>query len=127
MTIVIPGTIGRCSLEREHPFLTELDLIMNSCFVQYNASLLDYVKVAQKKVSQYQERLVFVQFQIKFIIFEVYTVSVTVQDNIEFVFISLEVYTFFSPTIKNCPFPAKYFFLEYSLFNVWQLLHFNYS
>ena len=41
MTISIPGTIEKCSLEREHPFLTEIVSIMNSCFIQYNAPLVE--------------------------------------------------------------------------------------
>ena len=42
-----PDTIGECSLEGVHPFLTKVVLIMNSCFIQYNAPLVKYVSVAQ--------------------------------------------------------------------------------
>ena len=48
ITISIPGTIEKCSLEKEHPFLTEFVSIMNSCFTQYNAPLVEYVNVAQE-------------------------------------------------------------------------------
>ena len=39
MTIFIPSRIGKCSLEREYPFLEKFVLNMNSCFIQYNAPL----------------------------------------------------------------------------------------
>ena len=48
MSFLIPGTIGKRYLEREHPFLTEFVLIMNSCFIQYNAPLVENVNVAQE-------------------------------------------------------------------------------
>ena len=66
-----PGTIGKCSLERRHPFLTKVDLIMNRCFIQYNAAPTKHVKVAQKITSFFQVCLVISQIQINFIIFEV--------------------------------------------------------
>ena len=47
-TFLNPDTIGKRYLEREHPSLLELVSIMNSCFIQYNASLVEYVKVAQE-------------------------------------------------------------------------------
>ena len=43
-----PCTIGKCSLERNHPILTELVSIMNSYFVQYKATLVKDVIVAQQ-------------------------------------------------------------------------------
>ena len=48
MTISIQGTIEKGSLEREHPFLTEFVSNMNSCFIQHNAPLVEYVTVAQE-------------------------------------------------------------------------------
>ena len=48
MTISIPGTIEKCSLEREHPFLTEFVSTMNSCFIQYNAAFVEYVNLAHE-------------------------------------------------------------------------------
>ena len=48
MTFLLPGIIGKRSLEREDPFLTEFVLFMNSCFVQYNAPLVENVNVAQE-------------------------------------------------------------------------------
>ena len=71
MTLSIPGTIEKCSLEREHPFLTEFVLIMNSFFIQYNPPLVEYINAAQEINSFCQKRLVFRQFQNNFIIFEV--------------------------------------------------------
>ena len=58
MTISILGTIGKCSLGRDYPFLTKFLLFMNSCFIQYNAPLEKYVNVAQKINSLCQKRLV---------------------------------------------------------------------
>ena len=40
MTFLIPGTIGKCSLEKEHPFLTKVDSITNGCFIKDNAPLV---------------------------------------------------------------------------------------
>ena len=71
MTISIPGTIEKCSLERGHPFLTVFVSTFDNCFIQYNAPLVEYVNVAQEIDPFCQKRLVFCQFQIKFIIFEV--------------------------------------------------------
>ena len=48
MIIWIPAIFRKGSIEREHPFLTEFVLIMNSCFIQYNAPLLKHVIVAEK-------------------------------------------------------------------------------
>ena len=44
---------------------------MNSCFIQYNAQFVKYVNVAQEIDSFCQKWLLFWQFQIKFIIYEV--------------------------------------------------------
>ena len=51
--------------------MTEFVSIMNSCFIQYNEPLVEYVNVAQEIDSFCQKWLVFWQFQIKFIIYEV--------------------------------------------------------
>ena len=48
MTFLIPGTIGKCSSGKKNPILTEFVLIMNSCFIQYNAPLVEYVSLAQE-------------------------------------------------------------------------------
>ena len=90
ITFFIPGTIGKCSLEREHPLLTEFVLSMNSFFVRYNPPLVEYVNVAHWINSFCEKWRVFCQFQINFIIFEVLTVSVTLHDNIQLVCISLQ-------------------------------------
>ena len=55
MTLLLPDTVERCSLEVEHPFLTEIVLIMNSCFIQYTALPVKTVNVAQKINSFCQE------------------------------------------------------------------------
>ena len=41
MTFLVPVTIGKCSWGKEHPFLTEVVLIINNCFIQYNAPLVE--------------------------------------------------------------------------------------
>ena len=71
MTILIQGTIGKSSLEKEHPLFTEFVLILNSCSIQYNALLVDYVQVAKLIILFCQEQLDVWQFQIKVIIFDV--------------------------------------------------------
>ena len=47
MTIIRPSSIGKWSIEKEHPFLTRLVSIMNSWFIQYNALFEKYINVAQ--------------------------------------------------------------------------------
>ena len=47
MTIFIPGTIGKGSLESVHPFLTQAISILNSCSFQYHVSLVKYAKGIQ--------------------------------------------------------------------------------
>ena len=37
ITTLIPDTIGKCSLERVHLFLTKVVLLKNNCFIHYNA------------------------------------------------------------------------------------------
>ena len=64
---------------------------LNGCSIQYKAPSGKTVKVTKYKYSFCQERLAFGQFQIDFIIVEVQNVSVTADDNIHFVCISLEV------------------------------------
>ena len=101
MTISIPDTIGKCSLEREHPFLTKFVLLMNSCFIEYNATLVKYANATQQINLFCQKRLVFCQVQFNFIIFEVQIVSAMVHDNIQLVCNPLEVFTYFSSTIVS--------------------------
>ena len=127
MTILVSEGTGKCSLERDHPFMTKAVLLRNSCFFQYNAPPGNDVNAAQKISSFCQEHLLFYQLPINFIIFELQIVSVTVHDNIETVCISPKVHTYSSCTLQLCPFQARNFFFGISLFNVWQLLHFKYS
>ena len=47
MIILIPGTIGKGSVERKHTSLTEFLLIMNDCFIQYKAQLVEYLIATQ--------------------------------------------------------------------------------
>ena len=91
VTFLIPGTIKKCSWGKEHPFLTEFVLIMTSFFIQYNAPLVEYVNVVHEINSFCQKWLIFCQFQINFIIFELKIVSLTVHDNFQPVCISLEI------------------------------------
>ena len=51
--------------------MTEFMLNINSCFIQYNAPLVEYVNIAQKIYSFRQKWLVLCHFQINFITFEV--------------------------------------------------------
>ena len=48
MRFLVPGTIEKRYLERKHPFLTEFVLIISSCFIQYNAPLVENANVAQE-------------------------------------------------------------------------------
>ena len=73
--------------------MTKVVLIMNSCFIMYNAPLVEDANVVQLTSSFCEEQLVLCQLQIDLIIFEVQIVLVTVQDNIEIVRISLKLYT----------------------------------
>ena len=43
-----------------------------------------------------------------------------VHDEIPLVCISLEIYTYLTPTIQFCPIKARTFFFRISLFNGWQ-------
>ena len=72
---------GKSSLQGVHPFLTKLVLIMNSCFIQYNAPLQKQANVVPMEKFVLQERLVISQLQINFINFEVQIISVPVHDN----------------------------------------------
>ena len=104
MTNSIPGTIGKCSLERKFPFVTKFVLIMDSCFIQYIAPLVKVDFLAQKINSFCQEQLLICQFQFKFIIFEIQIVADWYTTILSFACITLEVYTYFSSIIVNCPF-----------------------
>ena len=62
LTFLIPGTIGKHLFEEEHPYLTEFVLIMNTCFIQYNAALVENVDVAQEVNALSQKFFVLGQF-----------------------------------------------------------------
>ena len=49
MTFLIAGTIGKCLLERKHPFLTKFVLLLNGCLFQYKKPLENYAYVIQGK------------------------------------------------------------------------------
>ena len=49
--------------EEKHSILTEFVLIMNGCFIQYNAPLVEYIDLAQYMKSFCQEWLDFVNFR----------------------------------------------------------------
>ena len=104
MRFLVPGTIGKRQLERQHPFLTEVVLIINSCFIQYNARLVENVKKAQEVNALSKKLFVFSQLYIHFSILEIRVVSIAVNDNVHLVCISLKVDAYFSPTIVKCPF-----------------------
>ena len=71
MTILIPGTIEKRSWGKQHPFLSEFALIMDSSSIQYNALLLEYVNVAQEIKSFFRKWRVICHFQINFSVSEV--------------------------------------------------------
>ena len=77
---------------------------MNSCFIQYNAPLVENVNVAQEVNALSKKLFVFSQFSIHFSILEIRNVSKAVHDNVHLVCISLKVDAYFFPTIVNCPF-----------------------
>ena len=77
---------------------------MNSWFIQYNASLVEIVNVAQEVNTLGKKLLVFSQLQIHFSIFEIRAVSIAVHNNVHLVCISLKVDAHFSPTVVKCPF-----------------------
>ena len=98
-----PGYSRKKLMRKRTSILDGVVLIMDSCFIQYNAQLIKYVNVAQKINLFCQEQRVFCQLQVNFIFFEVQFISVTVHETNELVCISLEVYTYFSYAIKYCP------------------------
>ena len=104
MTVSILGTIGKCSFEKEQPFLTFFVLVMENCFIEYYAPLEKNTTAAEYINSVLQEWLVFFLLEINLNIFEVYTLPVTLHDDIQLVCISPEVYTYFSLTRIYCPF-----------------------
>ena len=56
------SSIGKCLQERERPFSTEFESVMNSCFIQYNAAHEENRNVAQE-VNALSERI-FVSSQV---------------------------------------------------------------
>ena len=46
-----PGYSLKMLLRKKHPFLTEFVSIMNSCFIQYIAPLVEYVNAAEERNS----------------------------------------------------------------------------
>ena len=99
MTFLIPGTIEKRQLERRHPIWTKFVLIMNSCFIQYNASLVENFKKAREVNALSTKFFVFSQVYIHFSILEIRVVSIAVNDNVHLVCIGLKVDAYFSPTI----------------------------
>ena len=66
-----PGDNRKMLMRKITSFLTEFVLIMNSCFIKYNAQLVEYVSVAQEINSFCHKWLVLCEHQINLIIFEV--------------------------------------------------------
>ena len=104
MTFLTPDTIGKRYLEREHPFATDFESVMNSCFIQYNATFVENVNVAQDVNTLSKKLFVFSQLYIHFSISEIRAVLIAVHDNVHLVCISLKGDAYVSPTIVNCPF-----------------------
>ena len=83
----------------------ECGSIMNSCFIQYNASLVENVNVAQEVNAFSQKFFDFSQISIHFTILDIRVVSIAVNDNVHLVRISLNVDAQCSPpTFVNWPF-----------------------
>ena len=80
---------------------------MNSCFIEYNAPLVENVNVAQEVNAFSKKFFVFSQFLLRFSILEVGVVSMAVYDNVHLVCISLKVDAYISPTIVNCSFTQE--------------------
>ena len=99
-----PGNNRKTLIEKRTSFLTEFDLIMNSCFIQYNAPRVENVNVAQKVNALSKNFFVFSQFFIHTSVPEIRVVSIAVYDNVHLVCISLKVDAYFSSTIVICPF-----------------------
>ena len=81
-----------------------LVLIMNSCFIQYNAPLLENVNEAHEVKAISKELFVFSQLQINFSILEIRVVPIAVYDRVHLVYISLKVDAYLSSTVIKCPF-----------------------
>ena len=64
-------------------------LVMNSCFVQSDAPLEIYVKVAKELDSFMKQLFVFCPFQIHFRVFQIYVVSIAVYNIFQIVCIHL--------------------------------------
>ena len=82
MIFLVPNSIGKRSLEREHPVLTKFVSCMNSFFFQFSAPLRKFVNLTQKTYLFCQECLVFCQSETDFIIWVLF-VSVTVGENFQ--------------------------------------------
>ena len=74
---------------------------MNSCFIQYNAPLVEIVNVAQELNALSKNLFVFSQLLIRFSVLEIRVVSIVVHDNVHLVCISLKVDAYFSPTVAK--------------------------
>ena len=103
VTMLIPDTIGNRSLEREHPFLTEFSYVWTADSFSTTHRLKNMSMQFNQKKSFRQQRLVFCQICINFIVFEVQCFPLTVHDNFEVVCLSPEVYAYFWSAIIFCP------------------------
>ena len=98
-----PGYNRKMLFRKRTSILDEVFLIMNSCFIHYNAPLEKYVNVALEIESFRKKLFVFCHFYFHFRIFQIYVVSVAVYDNDQLVCICV-VYTYSSLTGVYCPF-----------------------
>ena len=80
----------------------EIVSIMQSCIINFNALLEEFVILAQKRYLFWQEFLVFCHFQIDSIMFVLQNASVTLHDNVQVICISGDVYTNYSSPITIC-------------------------
>ena len=82
---------------------------MNSCFIQYNAPLVENVNVAQEVNARSKKFFLFSQLQLHLNILEIRVVTIAVYDKVHLVCISLKVEAYFSSTFVICPFSTRNF------------------
>ena len=84
--------------------MTGFVLIMNSCFIQYNAPLVEIVNVAQEVNALSKKHFVFSQLYIHVSNLAIRVILIAVYENVHLVCFSLKVDAYFSYTLVNCPF-----------------------
>ena len=127
LKLLLPGTSGKCSLESEHPLLTKFVLIMKSCFCP--------IQCTACKIRQGSSKNKFILTRVTRILSTLHQSHCLSGTNclsnsaryIEIVCISFVVYTYFFLPLYIVQFRQEILFFGVRLFNMWELLHFNYS